>query len=116
MARNFDELLSDERTFVVRGETFTWRDVKPEVITGMLESGNGDDPWAAQDAQILHFIIPEDHERWKALRARDDDPVTIRQFNAIYQFLVEQVTDLPTTPPSTSAPGAGKRAASSKAA
>ena len=123
-ARNFDELLSDERTFVVRGQTFTWRDVRPEVLTDLGDfntNGDGETPnpnavWEAQDKQILNFIIPEDHERWKALRASEDDPITIRQFNAILEFLVGEQTDRPTETPSPSATGRGRRAPSSSAA
>jgi hypothetical protein len=115
---NFDELLSGDKTFIVRGQTFTWRDVRPEVLT-TLGQINGDEPdaiWAAQDDQILNFLVPEDHERWKNLRAREDEPITIRQFNAILEYLVEQQTDRPTQTPSPSASGRGKQGASSKAA
>lgn len=123
--RNFDELLSDERTFVVRGQTFTWRDVRPEVLTDLGDfnaNGDGEEApnpnavWEAQDRQILHFIVPEDHERWKNLRASTDDPITIRQFNAILEYLVGEQTDRPTETPSPSAAGRGKRAASSTVA
>lgn len=117
MAHNFDELLSEDRTFIVRGQTFTWRDVRPEVLTtlGQTNGDNPDDIWASQDEQILNFLVPEDHERWKNLRARDEDPVTISQFNAILEYLVGQQTDRPTPTPSPSATGRGKTAASSKA-
>jgi hypothetical protein len=119
-ARNFDDLLSQERTFVVRGETFTWQDVRPEVLDTILRvSPNGDgkegeekeqDMWAAQDKMILEFLVPEDHERWQNLRSRDKDPVTIAQFNAILEFLVAEQTDRPTQPPSPSGSGRGKTA------
>ena len=74
VARNFDELLSSERTFVVRGETFTWQDVRPEVLDHILTpSENGADMWEKQDETILRFLVPEDHERWKNLREREKD-------------------------------------------
>ena len=116
VARNFDELLSSERTFVVRGETFTWQDVRPEVLDHILTpSENGADMWEKQDETILRFLVPEDHERWKNLREREKDPITIAQFNAILEFLVEAQTERPTETPSPSATGRGKRAASSRA-
>ncbi|GIV03730.1 MAG: hypothetical protein KatS3mg015_2560 [Fimbriimonadales bacterium] len=116
MPRNFDDLLSSDRTFIVRGETFTWRDVRPEVLTSFGEI-NGDDPnavWQAQDEQILQFLIPEDHERWKRLRKQEENPITLRQFNAILEYLVSEQTDRPTQTPSPSGGGRGKTAVSSK--
>lgn len=112
--RNFDELLSEDRTFVVKGQTFTWRDVRPEVLTDLGEvngDGNPNAVWEAQDKQILNFIVPEDHERWKKVRADEENPLTIRQFNAILEYLVGEQTDRPTETPSPSASGRGKRAA-----
>jgi hypothetical protein len=116
---NFDDLLTSERTFVVRGQTFTWRDVRPEILTA-FQNENGDEEkktvWEQQDDQILEFLVVEDHERWKNLRAREEDPITLAQFNAILEYLVEKQTDRPTETPSPSATGRGRTAASSKGA
>ena len=86
MPKSFDDLVSSERTFVVRGETFTWRDVRPEVLTAFTPAENGkEDPddnsgiWKQLDDQIALFLVPEDQERWANLRAREDNPVTIVQ-------------------------------------
>jgi len=70
------------------------------------------------DAQILLFIDPADggHERWAELRAREESPVTIGQLNSILTWLMEEQTGRPTEPPSPSASGRGRTAASSKAA
>lgn len=117
MARNFDDLLSSDRTFVVQGETFTWRDVRPEILDTILaptENGDAASMWERQDEMIMHFLVPEDHERWKNIRAREEKPVTIAQFNAILEYLVEAQTERPTQTPSPSASGRGKRAQSSK--
>lgn len=117
MPRNFDELLSQDRTFIVRGETFTWRDVRPEVLTE-LSGIDEEDPkaaWEALDRQIMLFIVPEDHERWMRLRAREDEPITVRQLGAIFEYLVGEQTDRPTQTPSPSVPGPGKTVRSSKA-
>lgn len=118
--KNFDEMLAKDREFTVGGQKFRWRDVRPEVLTSFEPSENGDgDPngaWRLMDDQILLFLEPDAHERWKELRARDEDAVTIAQLNAILLWLMEEQTGRPTVQPSPSAPGRGQTAATSKAA
>lgn len=122
MPKNFDGLVSSDRTFVVRGETFTWRDVRPEVLTAFADAedkdgkDDADSIWKSIDQQILLFVVPEDHERWTSLREREDSPVTIAQLNAILEWLVGEQTDRPTQTPSPSASGPGKTGRSLKAA
>jgi hypothetical protein len=116
--KNFDEMLAKDREFTVGGETFHWRDVRPEVLTSFEPSANGADDanaaWRLMDDQILLFVAPEEHERWKAVRERDDQPVTIAQINAILTWLMEQQTGRPTEAPSPSASGRTRTAATSK--
>lgn len=117
--RDFNDLLAKDRQFKVQDEVFTWRDVRPEVLTAFEMSTNGDDPdavWKLMDAQILLFLEEESHERWKALRVRDKEPVTIGQMNALLTWLMEEQTGRPTEAPSPSASGPGKTARSSKGA
>lgn len=117
--KDFNELLAKEREFKVQDQSFTWRDVRPEVLTAFEADANGDDPnavWNLMDAQILLFIEPDQHERWAELRSREDKPVTIGQMNAILTWLMEEQTGRPTEQPSPSGAGRGKTAASSKAA
>lgn len=125
MAKSFDDLVSNERTFSVRGETFTWRDVRPEILTAFTPSENEDekkDPddnsgvWKQLDEQIALFLVPEDVERWHNLRAREENPVTIVQLNAILEWLVAEQTERPTQTPSPSGSGRGKTARSLQAA
>jgi hypothetical protein len=124
MSRNFDELLPPDHTFTVRGQTFSWKEVRPEVLSAMgialgKVEDDGEDPnigWAAIDDQILLFIVPEDHDKWRELRAREEEPVTIKQLNAILDYLIGEQSDRPTQTPSPSASGRGRTAASSKAA
>ncbi len=117
--KNFDEMKPTDREFRVGGETFHWRDVRPEVLTSFEPSENGaDDPnaaWRLMDDQILLFIASDEHERWKAVRAQDDDPVTIQQINAILTWLMEEQTGRPTEAPSPSGSGRTRTAATSKA-
>ena len=118
--KNFDEMLATDREFTVGGETFHWCDVRPEVLTSFEPSANGKDDdadatWRMMDDQILLFVSKDEHERWRALRVRDDKPVTIAQLNAILLWLMEEQTGRPTVPSSPSDPGRGRTAATSKA-
>jgi hypothetical protein len=116
--KNFDDILTKEREFTVRGEKFTFKDASPEVLSSFEIIVNGDDEnsvWKSIDAQIVLFLEEKDHERWYALRAREDEPVTIKQLNAVLRWLMEEQTGRPTQPPSTSGSGRGKTEASSKA-
>ncbi len=121
MSKNFDEMLPTDREFTVGGETFHWRDVRPEVLTSFEPSRNGDSPdddnaaWRLMDDQILLFIEPAEADRWREVRARDTQPVTIAQLNAILLWLMEEQTGRPTQAPSPSASGRTKTSATSKA-
>jgi hypothetical protein len=118
--KNFDDMLATDREFTVGGETFHWRDVRPEVLTSFQpadENGAADEnsTWRLMDDQILLFVEPAEADRWREVRARDDKPVTIAQLNAILLWLMEEQTGRPTVAPSPSAPGRGQTAATSKA-
>jgi hypothetical protein len=127
--KNFDDMLAKDREFTVGGETFHWRDVRPEVLTSFEPSTNGDgknedgtdkEPddnaaWRLMDDQILLFIAKDEADRWRELRSRDDNPVTIAQLNAILLWLMEEQTGRPTVQPSPSEVGRGRTAATSKA-
>ena len=68
-------------------------------------------PWELIDAQINMFLPDEGKKRWKNLRERKEEPVTIAQMNATLEWLLETQTDRPTNPPSPSASGRGTTAA-----
>lgn len=120
--KNFDDMLAQDREFTVGGEKFHWRDVRPEVLTSFEPSRNGDGPdddnaaWRLMDDQILLFVAKDEVDRWKELRARDENPVTIAQLNAILLWLMEEQTGRPTVQSSPSEVGRGRTAATSKAA
>ncbi len=120
--KNFDDMLPQDREFTVGGETFHWRDVRPEVLTSFEPSRNGDQPddenaaWRLMDDQILLFLAKDETEKWRNLRAREDNPVTIAQLNAILLWLMEEQTGRPTQAPSPSASGRTPTKASSKGA
>ena len=95
--RDYDELLAPEHTFKVRGETFTWREVRPEILDKFTPNGKAKvATWKDIDEQILTFLVPEDHARWKKLRSREDNAVSIAQVGAILEDLWVAQTDRPT--------------------
>lgn len=117
--KDFNELLAQDREFRVHDQTFTWKDVRPEVLTAFEVDTNGDDTnavWAMMDQQILLFLPKAEQEKWKTLRADEERPVTIAQMNAILTWLMEEQTGRPTEAPSPSDSGRGSTAASSKGA
>lgn len=109
--KNFDterqarEIPAEERTFVLGGETFIGRSsVRPEALTKW--DGIGDDMpvtevLKATDDTILALIEDTDnaHERYRALRQKEDDPLTIPDLVAVGTWLVEVQTGRPTDPP-----------------
>ena len=114
MARNFDELLPDEREFTVRGTKFHYLDLSPEDVFKEVEPPeNGGGVWELSDRQILRFLPESEHEAWRALRADKENPITIKQLNAVFAWLWEEATGLPLPQPDLSGTGAGKTATSS---
>ena len=117
--KDFNELLAQDREFRVQDQTFTWKDVRPEVLTAFEIDANGDDPnavWGIMDKQIMLFLPDEEQDKWKKLRADESKPVTIAQMNAILTWLMEEQTGRPTEAPSPSASGRGRTGTSSKGA
>ena len=100
-----------DRTFVIGGETFTCRaSVRPEVMFEIAEM-DADTPspqvFAIIDRLVLNMIEPvnDAQNRWRALREREDDPLTINDLNGLVSWLVEQQAGRPTEAPSLSLPG-----------
>jgi hypothetical protein len=140
MPKNFDELLIEDRVFVVSGEEFEWVTKHWSVLSELIDEGvasaqNGaekkDEPETTlvgtmenEAKEISKYLDPKDHERWFALvnDKERENPVTFVQLNAIGQWLVEQQTARPTEPGMTgttspgSSAGRGRRAPSSAAA
>lgn len=112
--------LEAERGFQIGGETFLRAiEVKPDSLAPMdrmrpakrdatgkvIEAGSGiGEDVAAIDEVILAMIDPVDgsHERYLALRARDEDILTLEDLRALSEWLLEQTTLRPTLPPSPS--------------
>lgn len=119
MPRNFDEeraaRAAQDREFIIGGETFHGRaSVKPEALSAydrLADSASVTDTLAVVDELILAMIEDEEdnagHMRYVALRARNDDPLTIEDLMEITKYLVEAQTGRPTGQPGDSSAGPG---------
>lgn len=117
--RNFDEDLSEDLEFVVGGETFKMKYVRPEVLAAWEDEETSEKSEGAlkqMDARIKLFLDGTNgaHKRWDDIRARDDNPVSMGQINDILLWMVEVQSGRPTIQPSPSVIGRGKTVASSK--
>jgi hypothetical protein len=116
--RSFD--MTEDMEFEVGGEKFKMRTVRPEVLASWEDTPIPDsavEALKALDDRILLFIDNGDgsHDRWKALREREDSALSMGQLRAILEWGVEVQSALPTMQPSASARGRGKTAATSEA-
>lgn len=116
MPRNFDELLQDDLSFVLGGETFTMHYVKPEIMAAWEDEDEVEtaaETIVEADQKVKLFLIPGDQERYDKLREREENPVTSQQLNALLRWMVEVQTGRPTRPLSDSEPGPGSTEATS---
>ena len=113
--RDFDlerrERYEVDRTFRIGGETFVRKPaVRPEVMLAyedMSMEATAADSLEVVDQTILSFIEDTDgaHDRYRALRERDEDPVSIRDLNGLVVWLIAESTKRPTSALSLSEPG-----------
>ncbi len=126
MPRNYDEMrAAQDRDFTIGGETFT---VKRCPMATMGELVEMEKIFLAQEdvsyidiaefaEKRLRILIDDQNgavSRWEALIASTENPVEYGEIVDVSKWAVELVTGLPTLPPSPSAVGRGKTAASSK--
>jgi hypothetical protein len=102
--KNFDETRStrrfgeDDRTFVFHGETFVLRDaVRPEALDPFDKLDESDDvgsTMALLDQLMLNVIDDRDgaHDRYRAARADEADPVTAEDIRELMEWAIEVVT------------------------
>lgn len=125
VARSFSEELIENRTFEIGGELFEWTYPHWEVTAKLwdgddqreetTEPENGkpafsfraDTEYAIKNMPIFLNPKNEAHKRWKALVVRKTDPVPRHQIIALYRWLYEVTSGLPTTPPSPLEGGGG---------
>lgn len=118
MPKSFD--LQQDLEFEIAGEKFLARIVRPEVIAAWEDEGipeKSEDALKRTDERIEMFLDQSNGQldRWRALRARDENPVSMGQLNRLLMWLVEIQTSFPTEQPSPSASGRGRAAATSAA-
>jgi hypothetical protein len=117
VARNFDdhrkkkdEATRAEREFILGGEHFTARArVRPEAFMEWdsldMETTPASEILEKADATILSMIEKKDnaHDRYRALREREDDALNLEDLTDLVQWLVEvQSGGRPTEPASDS--------------
>lgn len=118
MPKNFDEMLNEDLTFIIAGESFTMHLVRPEVLAAWEDEEDPEtsmESLAEADKKIKLFLAPEDHGRWDSLRARDENPVSSAALNALIRWMIEVQTGRPTQTPSPSDSGPGSTEATSTA-
>lgn len=119
-ARNFDELLEEDLSFTLGGREFRMVYVRPEVLAAWEDDPQ--DNTAAESLKRLDdrikIFLPDDEQRaaYDEIRARDENPVTMSQLNALATWMIEVQSDRPTPPPSPSASGRGSKGRTSGAA
>jgi len=114
--RNFDELLQEDLTFILGGETFTMQYVRPEIMAAWEDEPDIEtavETIEEADAKVKLFLLPGDAKRYEELRAREDKPVTSQQLNELLRWMVEVQTGRPTRRASDLEPGPGSTEATS---
>lgn len=125
MSKNFDEEWAERdseenRTFTLRGETFTRKiAIRPEWWMG-YDKRLGDSKTEAQvlavlDGQILESISEDQHERYRALRAQDPPVLGLPEITMVIAWLDRELAQRPTQAPGSSGNGRAKSGASSTA-
>lgn len=112
-----EEFLGD-RSFKFGGEIFTARSRVSFLALQELASINietpGDQVIEITERAVLNMIETEGHERFKAVVASTDDPITVFDLNELSSFLVNEATKRPTQAPSLSTPGRASTGTDSK--
>ncbi len=124
MPRNYDEMRqAEDRSFVINGETFTLKRVKPDVLNNIVALAK-ELPDEAPYSELYEFFQKQllqlvdfsngDMARWE--KARDDlaNPITYGEMQDLSRWATEVVTGLPSMPPTPSSPGARTSGSSSR--
>jgi hypothetical protein len=116
--KNFDEAraarAAEDRSFTIGGESFVRKvGVRPEVLAdyeNVDAAGSATDTLVEIDKIVLEMVedVDDGHSRYRALRARTDDPITLLDMTDLVQWLIEEQTGRrPTPPPSPSSRSRG---------
>lgn len=123
--KNFDEVrrerIDRDREFIIGGETFAYRaGVRPEVIVPwyQLQSGESlrgenaltqEEQLKVMDDTVIAFLEDGYEEKWRAVRARTETPVTLKDMDSLIEWLIEEGTGRPTEQLSDSGSGSGSQ-------
>lgn len=122
--KNFDEERQpvrpvEERQFVLRGVTLTVRPrLRPEAMATLEDAGDHVSSLtvlAEVDKGMRMLLVPEDHDKWEAIRQNDDDPVSLDEMMAVTAWVIEVESGRPTMAPSASTDGRDSTSGSSTA-
>ena len=107
-------------SFTIGGETFRRRlTLRPEsrlALAGLFEGDlSPEASLAAGDNAILALIESEGHERWRELRAREDDALTNADITKVLSWLLSEASGRPTEAPGPSSAGRSKNGTGSTA-
>jgi len=114
--KNFDTQRSErnrsveERTFQLGGETFVCRaGIKPEVLVPYEDldgSQTASETLAVIDQMIVDCLETHDDApaRYRALRDRQDDPITLDDLTEVAKWMIETAVGRPTQQPVESSP------------
>jgi hypothetical protein len=126
MPIDFDQIQKEEdRSFIIRGETFVIQKVRPEVMDEIdrledeylaIEEPHYSDIVKLADQRIKLMIDDRNGqvERWETLRSREEDPVSYGEVMAISRKALEVISGVPTLPSTPSTTGGATAADSSK--
>jgi hypothetical protein len=107
--RDREQRHSADRQFKIGGEVFTRRPaVRPEAMTAyedLTPGASASEAVEVIDNLILAFLEPSDHERYRALREREEDPLNVTDLNDLVRWLIIETTRRPTQQPSPSTAG-----------
>lgn len=121
VVKNFDEQRAlrgkGNRKFQIGGEVFTRRSsVRPEAVAGWEEIGKrgsemgSEEVLETMDQVICNLIEPgpqnRDHKKWRKIRSREEDPITLDDMIELITWITEDMTGRPTqqSEPSSEAP------------
>jgi hypothetical protein len=123
--RNFDEMYTEDRSFVIGGETFHWEPVFWRVYSEWVDTAVEEQNRLQKETpegqtpnlklidtfediikRVLLFIVPEEKDAFEALVTDPEKKITTLQLSELSTWLLEVQTERPTTPPSPSGNGA----------
>lgn len=106
------ERVKRDRSFTIGGQEFERKvGVRPEDILRWNEATGGEVvPTEAEwieiyDETVLALLAPGQEDKWREVRAIDDNPLTVHDLLELIAYLLSEATGRPTGPSSDSSDG-----------